>query len=260
VDRRADVFSTGVLLWETLTGVRLFAGVDVIDTIAKLRDPHVPDPREVAPAVPAEIAGVAMCALSREPDDRFPTAGAMSDALDAASQSSGVATTVKEVGVLVAGLCRDQLERRREAVRDAVRAVTRGGVALPEPHTVAPTTVATTTVADARAPDGVRSVRLRRVAIGGALVAVIGAAVAGLVAFGRSGGEAAPDPVSIAGEPAAAAGSAPAPAPATATATATGSATASAPAPAATAAQPPRPRRSSSPPAPRVKYGNPYGP
>jgi hypothetical protein len=152
VDRRADVFSVGVVLWESLTGKRLFGGIDLLDTIAKVREAPIPDPRTRQPAIPEALAEATMRALSRDPSLRFETAAAMSAAVEDAARDGGVMTTARELGVLVADLCREELERRRDAVRDAARVVTRAG--LPPPGLVLPGDPSALPAAPAAAAEG----------------------------------------------------------------------------------------------------------
>lgn len=181
VDRRSDVFSAGVVLWEALTGEKLFGGIDLIDTIAKVRDTKIPDVREVGPTVPDAVAEVTAKALERDPARRFASATEMGDALERAARDCGVAASAKEVGALVADLCGEDIERRREAVRDAVRAVTRGGIAASGPGLPAPVTAsasesteaATTTVVDSST--GSRRTRGMAIAAGIGAIAVAGA-------------------------------------------------------------------------------------
>ncbi len=74
-DRRADVFSLGVVLWELLAVKRL----EDLDE-ARWRE-GVPDPRTVRPDAPAELAAIAMNALARAPEERYQSAVEMADAL-----------------------------------------------------------------------------------------------------------------------------------------------------------------------------------
>jgi hypothetical protein len=73
LDRRADVYSIGAVLHHMLTGV------------APKQD-QVPAPvRSLRPDVPAAVGAVVTQALATRPEDRFPSAGALADALDAAA-------------------------------------------------------------------------------------------------------------------------------------------------------------------------------
>lgn len=109
LDRRADVFAMGVVLWEALTGARLFKGRDVVETLERVRGAPITDPRTHAPELPAPIAVVVMRALERDAAARHASAEAMADALASAAHEAGVvvdrrnvARTVNAVVALVA--------------------------------------------------------------------------------------------------------------------------------------------------------------
>jgi serine/threonine-protein kinase len=83
VDRRTDVFALGVVLWEALTGRRLFDDPDDATVIRRILAGDVPRPSDFA-EVPAELEACVMRALARRADDRFPSAEAFAEALHAA--------------------------------------------------------------------------------------------------------------------------------------------------------------------------------
>ncbi len=82
VTRRTDIWGAGVVLWELLTGRRLFdvtnEGVGLIQII----DPKISPPSESAPDVGPYLDAVVMRALSTEPSDRFATALEMATAFE----------------------------------------------------------------------------------------------------------------------------------------------------------------------------------
>ena len=82
VDGRSDVFSLGVVLFEALTGVRLFYHPNDLDTMRNVLHRPVPKPSELRAEIPAAIDAVVLRALEREPDKRYPDAGAMAAELD----------------------------------------------------------------------------------------------------------------------------------------------------------------------------------
>jgi serine/threonine-protein kinase len=80
VDRRSDVFSFGVLLYEMLTGRRAFQGelaAVVHDVIHK--DP--PPPRVISGLIPRDLETICLKAMAKEPSQRYATAREMGDDL-----------------------------------------------------------------------------------------------------------------------------------------------------------------------------------
>jgi serine/threonine-protein kinase len=83
LDRRADIWSLGVVLWEAVTGSRLFKGDNEAATLQQLTaTDEVAPPSGRRPDLPSELESILMRALKRDPDDRYPTAAAMRDDLE----------------------------------------------------------------------------------------------------------------------------------------------------------------------------------
>jgi len=83
VDARSDIFSLGTLLFEMLTGERLFAGDSEISVLEAVREGKVKSPREIDPSISAEIDAITRRALAHDPADRFQSAGEMEQRLGA---------------------------------------------------------------------------------------------------------------------------------------------------------------------------------
>ncbi len=81
VDHRMDVFCTGIVLWEMLTGRRLFLGANDIETIKKVREADVPYLPHINPAVSASLDAIIRKALAVDPDQRFQSCDALAEAL-----------------------------------------------------------------------------------------------------------------------------------------------------------------------------------
>jgi serine/threonine-protein kinase len=80
------VYALGLVLYEMLTGALPFSGDSELTT-AMARLTRTPDPVRVhRPEVPPMLEAVVTRSLAREPDDRFPSAGALLDALEPARE------------------------------------------------------------------------------------------------------------------------------------------------------------------------------
>jgi eukaryotic-like serine/threonine-protein kinase len=82
LDPRSDVYALGVVLYESLTGRPPFAADNVTATALARLHSEPPWPRTVRPDVPPALEGIVVRAMGRRPEDRFPTAAAMRDALE----------------------------------------------------------------------------------------------------------------------------------------------------------------------------------
>jgi len=83
VDARSDLFSLGSVLFEMVTGERLFQGESEISVLEAVRQGRVRSPRQVNPAVPKEVDEIVTRALAVDPQARFQTAGEMKQRLEA---------------------------------------------------------------------------------------------------------------------------------------------------------------------------------
>src|SRR4051794_6640961 len=81
VDHRADVFALGVVLWEALTGRRLFRRETELATMRAIVDDPIPHPAEIA-SIPPELDAIVMRALRKRKDARYASAQEMAAALE----------------------------------------------------------------------------------------------------------------------------------------------------------------------------------
>ena len=122
VDRRTDVYAAAVVLWEALTGERLFDGADAAAVFGSVMQKKVPAPSTIAEGVPATLDAVVLAGLEREPSRRFSRARDMAAAIE-----DGVPLArASEVAEWVASAGERELAARAEIVADMER---RGAVA-----------------------------------------------------------------------------------------------------------------------------------
>lgn len=88
IDRRADIYSASVMLWEALCGRPLFEGETEYAVIAKALFGNIPLPSAIEPTL-APFDTVVMKGLDREPDNRYDTAREMALAIE---QCAGTAS------------------------------------------------------------------------------------------------------------------------------------------------------------------------
>lgn len=74
VDQRTDIFSSGVLMYELLTGRKPFDGPDVTAIMYNVTNVQPPSPRFYNSALPPELNEVMQAALAKDPGYRYPTA------------------------------------------------------------------------------------------------------------------------------------------------------------------------------------------
>ncbi|MBK6847842.1 MAG: serine/threonine protein kinase [Proteobacteria bacterium] len=101
VDHRADIFAAGIILFELLTGRRLFFGESDYQTVELVRQAYVPSLLQLDPRIPAELDVVAQRALARDREARYQTANEMHDALAQLLFQHGLKVTSQDIGKLV---------------------------------------------------------------------------------------------------------------------------------------------------------------
>jgi serine/threonine protein kinase len=104
LDRRADVFSLGVLAFELTTRTHLYSGFPSDQAMRKILDGWIPDPAERRSRFPAKLARIIRRALARKADDRYASAGEVADDLDQLAASERWSTSRQAVGDLVRSL------------------------------------------------------------------------------------------------------------------------------------------------------------
>ena len=82
VDHRSDIYSLGVTLYELLALAPVFDGKDRHQLLRQIADQRPRPPRQLNPAVPAELETIVLKAMAPSPDERYASAQELADDLE----------------------------------------------------------------------------------------------------------------------------------------------------------------------------------
>ena len=183
VDRRADVFAVGVVLWEMLTGRSLFGAETEGATMMRLLTCAVPPPSEAIGEISAALDSAVLQATRPEPESRFATAEDMLAALE----ETGSHAPPRVVAAWVQKTARAELAKRDQLVVALVST----GAPTTQDDSASPSAVERGASGSPTDPGLVPSVHTRRqvpnrssgraVALGLVIVVVVGA----FIGYGR---------------------------------------------------------------------------
>jgi serine/threonine-protein kinase len=124
VDRRADIFAMGIVLWELIARRRLITGVQSAERLNKLLTMEFPPLSVEAPDVHPLLEVVAMRALQRDPRERYQTAGEMREALEAYIGACGQPVRASDIGSTTGALFAVTREQMATKIRAHIKATT----------------------------------------------------------------------------------------------------------------------------------------
>ncbi|XXR74242.1 serine/threonine-protein kinase [Sorangium sp. So ce388] len=116
VDRRADVFSMGLIFWELVVGERFWGDLSDVQILQRLTFGEIPQLRERWPAAPEALDRICSRALAMAPEDRYATAAQMREDVEAYLATMGRRPSSAEIGRLIG----ETFANRRAEVRSAI--------------------------------------------------------------------------------------------------------------------------------------------
>ncbi len=119
VDRRSDVFSLGVVLWESLAKRRLFKRANEAATLMAVREGEVPSLRKIGVQIPVALERVVMKALARDRDERYQTAQELADEIDAILSDAQERAGRSELSALMDSFFYDRRKIKEEQIKSA---------------------------------------------------------------------------------------------------------------------------------------------
>ncbi len=137
LDSRTDVFALGIVLWEMLTGGRLFEGDSDVAVLRAVRESYISPPARLNPDVPPELDTIVMKALTRELPLRFQSGQELERALANFVLRTAKSVEDQSVGLFVSQMFRDELEEMRELESGGTQSTAKSGPS-DKPASVAP--------------------------------------------------------------------------------------------------------------------------
>jgi serine/threonine-protein kinase len=113
VDARTDVFALGIVLWEVVTGRRLFGQYEPEDMITVITQTDATSPIEFNNDIPLDLDGIILKALARDPAKRFQSAYEMYTELEDCMRHEGVLTNTLQIGSWMQKMFAHKLESVR---------------------------------------------------------------------------------------------------------------------------------------------------
>ena len=117
IDRRTDVFATGVVLWELTTGQRLFRMENDLDTLARVQECVVPSPSTIVRGYPIDLEKIVMKALAKAKNERYRTARELSRALQSLLMRRGLFIASDEVASYMVSVFGERIQKREAHLR-----------------------------------------------------------------------------------------------------------------------------------------------
>ena len=121
LDRRSDLFALGTMLYECLTGDRLFQGETDFSTLEKVRNVDIRRPRELNPDIPEAVETIILKALAKDVDNRYQWCSEMLADLQQFLMSQEVVFTAKTLSSWIKDAFSPEIDKERQLLEQYKR-------------------------------------------------------------------------------------------------------------------------------------------
>jgi len=121
IDRRADLFAVGVMLWEAVAGRRMWEGMSEVELFRSLAGGEIPDLRKLAPEASESLVQLVQRATAVEPEKRFANALEMRAAIEQTSADNRLIAEPHELATFMSQHFGEARQMRQIEIKAALR-------------------------------------------------------------------------------------------------------------------------------------------
>jgi serine/threonine protein kinase len=123
VDRRADIYAVGVILWEAVAGRRLWPHMSEVEILSRVLHDEPPRLSLVVPGVPDELDAICARAMARDRKDRYATAAALREDLEAHIARRDDRLTMRQIGETVGVMFAEERYKMNQVIEERLARV-----------------------------------------------------------------------------------------------------------------------------------------
>jgi serine/threonine protein kinase len=123
LDRRADIFAVGVILWEGVAGRRLWPQMSEIEILSRILRDEPPRLGDIVPGVPEELDAICARAMARDREDRYPTAAALLEDLEAHLARRDDRMTMRQIGEIIGVAFAEERYKMNQVIEERLAGV-----------------------------------------------------------------------------------------------------------------------------------------
>ncbi len=118
IDRRADIYAAGVLIWEAVAKRKLWQGDSEVSVMYKVANGEIPQLHDVVPDAPKELAEICARAMASAPGDRHENAEQLREELVNYVEEQSTRSSSRIFGPVLESWFREEREQVRQVIND----------------------------------------------------------------------------------------------------------------------------------------------